>query len=600
MKTLNRRDFLRFAAMAAAGTVVSACATPEVIEKEVTREVEKVVTQKETVIVTQKETVVVAGTPKVVEKQVTQIVEKVVTPTPAPEQMAEDQTLIRIDRSFGILNPAAEGGSGRGMISHMWMPLFIRDENHDLSPWLAEGFEVNEDGTVYNVQIKNQAVWSDGTPVTAQEAKEYWAYALSTKRCLGCYFTNFTGWATVIEGADLVRSDETDDLAGVVALDDKTIQFTLKGPDPIFLQRLALFDSGFCKMEDVNAQLDAGVERFAADASTRVNGPYKIKVWDTETKEFELVLNENWWGPQAPVIERIVCLPQPDENITLIQWYNGEVDVAFFFGTIKEQIRQRTPEVFHQMPYATNFFYRINAKIEPFDDINVRRALCHAVDWNAAIHAAWEGILDDRVMNTILTPELTAYKEGNWPDWGYDPEKAKQELAASKYGGPENLPKIRISPGGTTPAYIRTAEVMMEQWKQNLGITNVEMKPGWGDAWGQEADLIQLGRASLGAIIPDEVNFLYGHYNRDFTGDDPGYVDEELGAKLEALQLMSREDPNYVTSVQEAEAQLLSHYPLFGMVWERYEYAVQPWVKNFRTNVDNNFASLIEMYIADH
>jgi ABC-type transport system substrate-binding protein len=596
MKKLNRRAFLRLAAMAAVGGAAAACQPQTVIVRETVEvEKEKVVTQ----VVTEKviETVVVEGTPKVVQTEVT----KVVTATPEPppgEKMAEDQTLIRIDRGFGNLNPANEGGSGRGMISHMWMPLFIRDVAHKIEPWLAEGFEVSEDGMTYTVQIKNQAVWSDGTPVTAQEAKDYWTFALSAEKCVGCYFSRFTGWTSVIEGAELVANDESDDLTGVVAADDKAIVFNLTGPDPIFLQRLALFDAGFCKMEDVNTRPEG--ERFAANADTRVNGPFKIKVWDTETKEFELEQNPNWWGAKKPYIERIVCLAQPEENITLIQWLNGEVDVAFFFGTIKEQIRNRTPEVFHQMPYATNFFFRMDARIPPFDDINVRKALVHAVDWQAAVHAAWEGTLDDRAMTTILTPELTCYKDGNWPDYGYNPDKAKEELAASKYGGPENLPKIRISPGGTTPTYVRTAEIMIEQWKVNLGITDAEVKPGWGDAWGQESEEVQVWRSSLGAIVPDEVNFLYGHYNWMVGDDPPAYEDDDLGEKLKALTVMPREDADFCTGVQEAEAQLLSHYHILPMVWERYEYAVQPWVKNFETNVDNNFKSLLDMYIVQH
>jgi ABC-type transport system substrate-binding protein len=599
-KRINRRDFLRLAAMAAVGAAATACATPtpEVIEKEVTREVEKVVTQvvKETV----KETVVVEGTPKVVEKEVTTVVEKVVTPTPEGEKMAADQTLTRIDRSFGNLNPAAEGGSGRGMISHMWMPLFIRNVEHKIEPWLADSFEVSDDGLTYRVHINNQAVWSDGSPVLAQEAKDYWAYGMSTNKCTGCYLGRFSGIGTIIEGAELVVNDEAEEISGIEIADDKTLVFNLTGPDPIFLQRLALFDMGFCKIEDVQKQFDAGKEVFAADADTRVNGPYKITVWDVDAQKFELEQNPNWWGAKTPAITKIVCLAQPDENITLIQWYNKEVDIAFFFGTLKEQLRKRQPEVFYQMPYATNFFFRMDASIPPFDDINVRKALVHAVDWDAAIHAAWEGTLDDRVMKTILTPELTCYKADNWPEWGYDPAKAKEELAASKYGGPENLPKIRISPGGTTPTYVRTSEVMMEQWKQNLDITNVEMKPGWGDAWGQEADQVQVNRSSLGAILPDEVNFLYGHYNWMVAGDNPGYEDDELGDMLKALQVMPRDDPQFCTKVQEAEARLLGHYHVLPMVWDRYEYAVQPWVKNFETNVDNNFKTLIDMYIVDH
>ena len=122
-------------------------------------------------------------------------------------------------------------------------------------------------------------------------------------------------------------------------------------------------------------------------------------------------------------------------------------------------------------------FYTLNTSLPPFDDINVRRALVHAVDWDLAIDAAWEGARSDRIMKTHLTPEIQCYKADNWPDFGYNPELAREELAASKYGGPDDLPKIRITTNGQSPNYIRTAEIMMEMWKNNLGITNVEMRP---------------------------------------------------------------------------------------------------------------------------
>jgi peptide/nickel transport system substrate-binding protein len=283
----------------------------------------------------------------------------------------------------------------------------------------------------------------------------------------------------------------------------------------------------------------------------------------------------------------------------MVHWLNDEIDVAQWLGAIREQIRMRTPEAFVMMPYPTNFYYMMNASIPPMDDINVRKALCHAVDWDEAMHAAWEASRDDRVMKTILTPELECFKADNWPDWGFDPEKARQELAASKYGGPEDLPMIRISTGGTTATYVRTAEIMLEQWRNNLGIENAEMKVGWGDAWGQEADLINCSRMSAGSILPDGPSFLASHFGGRFT-EENGYVDEELERMIAELMGTARDAPDFCEKMQAAEARYLGHYPYMGMVWERYEYSIKPWVKNFETNIDNNFKSLLDVYIEAH
>lgn len=120
-----------------------------------------------------------------------------------PADAAEDQTIRYVARGFGRLDPAAEGGFGRFIIAHLWMPFFLRDANHEISPWLASGLDVNEDRTVYTIHIRPEAVWSDGSPVTAHEAKAYYEYGLHPDRCVGCYLSRFTGF-DLIEGAQAV------------------------------------------------------------------------------------------------------------------------------------------------------------------------------------------------------------------------------------------------------------------------------------------------------------------------------------------------------------------------------------------------------------
>ena len=507
-----------------------------------------------------------------------------------PADAAEDQTIRYVTRGFGRLNPAAEGGFGRFIISHMWMPFFIRDTNHNLSPWLATGIDANDDQTVYTIHIHPDAIWNDGSPVLAQEAKVYWEYGLHPERCIGCYLSRFTGF-DLIEGAEAVINGEAEEVSGIVAVDDKTLEIRLKTADPLFPQRVALFDTGFVKVEDITG------EDFSATAETRVNGPFMLQDWDVDEQKFEIVQNPNWWGDKQPLIERIIATPSADENISFIMWQNDEVDIVFFLTNVREQVEKET---FTVIPYATNLFYTFWAGVEPLDDINVRRALVHAVDWRPAISAAWEGTRDDRFMSSLLTPELQCYMENNWPDFGFDPELAREELAASKYGGPENLPKIRISTGGQSPNYIRTAEIMVEQWKNNLGITDVEIRPGWLDAWGQDAELVNVRRQSLGAILPDPPNFLAGHLANygDTAKAGSAADDPELAEMIEALKGMSRDDPAFCDMVQEAEARMLGHYPIIPMIWDPYGYNVKPRIKNFSTNVDNNWASLLDIYVA--
>ena len=178
---------------------------------------------------------------------------------------------------------------------------------------------------------------------------------------------------------------------------------------------------------------------------------------------------------------------------------------------------------------------------------------------------------------------------------------AKEELAKSKYGTPDKLGKIRITPNGSSPNYIRTAEIMMEQWKNNLGITDVELKPGGLDVWGQDSDKVQVRRLSRGATIPDGVSFIASHYlvYQGYTKLTK-FVDAELEALLDQANRLKRDDALYCGLAQKAEAQFLGNYILAPMIWDLYEYNVKPWVKNFKTNIDNGWYNLQNMYIAKH
>ncbi len=509
-----------------------------------------------------------------------------------PADAAEEQVLRYVSRGFSLLNPATESGFGRAFTSHIWMPFFIRDAENNIHPWLATGWDVSDDGLEYSIHIEPGAVWSDGSPVTAADAKAYFEFAMSPD-CVGCRVSGHSA-LQLIEGAPAVVSGDATEITGLEAVDEKTLLIRLTAPKPLLLDTLAHYSTGIAKAEDMQKG-----ENWSADGSGRVNGPFMIETWDPDTKEFELVQNPAWWGEKQPIIERITVSEAADENISFIMWQNDEVDAVQWLTNIREPLRANEPDNFYLIPYATNFFYAAWTELEPMDDLNVRRALVHAVDWEAAINAAWEGFRNERVMTGHLTPELQCYKEGNWPDFGFNPELAKEELAASKYGSAENLPLIRITTNGESPNYIRTAEIMAEQWKTNLGITNVEIRSGSIDAWGQEAEEVQLRRLSAGAVIPQDAEFIISLYDR-YSSDQYSAIDDpELDALIQELRTISPEADNYCAAVQEAEAKMLGNYHIFPMIWDLYEYNVKSWVKNFSTNVDNNWTGLLDMYIAE-
>ncbi len=185
---LSRRQFLRAAAMTAAGAAVVACQPQTVIVREtveVEKEVEKIV----------KETVVVE---KEVEKEVTKVVEKVVEVTVAPEDVKESPDLYaqvaqgklapvaeRMPTDVRVVNVVEEigqyGGTWRrvavgpgdvGSWRHRLSydcPLRYESDAATIVPHLFKGFEVSDDGSEFTFMMRKGLKWSDGEPFTADD-----------------------------------------------------------------------------------------------------------------------------------------------------------------------------------------------------------------------------------------------------------------------------------------------------------------------------------------------------------------------------------------------------------------------------------------------
>ena len=127
---------------------------------------------------------------------------------------------------------------------------------------------------------------------------------------------------------------------------------------------------------------------------------------------------------------------------------------------------------------------------------------------------------------------------------------------------------------------------MVEQWKNNLGITNVEdsSRAGWM-CGARTPSLVNVRRQSLGAILPDPPNFLSGHWANYGNPAAAGSMadDTELAEMIEGLKSMSRDDPEFCDlRCKRRKRACWATIPIIPMIWDPYGYSVKPRIKNFR------------------
>ncbi|ACZ30871.1 4-phytase [Xylanimonas cellulosilytica DSM 15894] len=293
------------------------------------------------------------------------------------------QDLNSIDPAQGVDQNSANA------MHNFFEGLFRLDErNLPVSAGAAALPEVSDDGLVYTIRLNPASVWSDGTPVTAHDYVFAWQRALGLpnaaehQRTLG-----------FLRGADEIMAGDADPSElGVVALDDLTLQVTLRAPAAFFPSLLAT--PAFFPVPEhfVTAQGDA----FATTSDhVLFNGPFALEGFAGAGigGDWAYVRNEQYWNAEAVALERVdVCVIR--ETTTAVNLFTaGEVDQVVISGPQVQA--HRDSDAFVVDTTATVGFLGYNHDHPVLADQRAREAISLAIDREA---------LTERVLADGSTP----------------------------------------------------------------------------------------------------------------------------------------------------------------------------------------------------
>lgn len=222
--------------------------------------------------------------------------------------IAEDSATLDPARAFETLPTIIHKATYDTLVS------FPPDSVEQVIPWLAESWDISEDGTVYTFTLADGPVFSNGDPVTAEDV------VFSFNR-----LKNVTGNPSFL----------AETVASVEAPDEKTVVMTLTQPDPSILAKLVF--GGYSVVNKAEAEAQGATD--AEDAATADtaeewfnqnsagSGPYVLESWEPGV-ETVLVRNENYWG-EPPAIERVIIRNIPEAATQKIQLEAGDIDIAF-------------------------------------------------------------------------------------------------------------------------------------------------------------------------------------------------------------------------------------------------------------------------------
>ena len=355
----------------------------------------------------------------------------------------------------------ANDGDSLPVVTFIAEPLLLGGENwgDSVEPALAESWEVSEDGLTYTFHLRQDVVWHDGEPFTADDVVFTYDAVLNE--------------ANAIDWRPNLLQDGTP--ITYEATDDHTVVVTLNQPDATALTSLAI--------PIVPAHAFESLDIADAPYNT-INpvgtGPFKFVEWNTG-ENVTMEANADYWRG-TPCLERVVVRFVAGVDNVANSLLAGEVDFARIDGADLSPFQDNPDYEITEAPRDLMRYVGFNVQSPLYNDPAVRRALTIGLDRQAVIDVAagGYGILPDSVFNR----SVFVYEEGRNAQYPYDPTQAAELLAEAGWAdsdGNDFLDKdgqeltMRLILAGENPLMQAIGPIVYDNWR-GLGV-NVELVP---------------------------------------------------------------------------------------------------------------------------
>ena len=479
-----------------------------------------------------------------------------------------DSVLHLSDAGPITLDPAISGEmSSHTYVMQLYGGLVRLDAELQIVPDIADSWTISEDGTRYVFELREDVKFHSGKGVTAGAFKYSWERACDPD----------TGSLTAptylgdIVGAEDMLSGAATSLAGVAVLDDYTLQVDIEEPRAYFIDKLTYPTTYVVDEETVSA----GQDWWRQPNGT---GPFEMVSWE-EGSSMVLGRYDNYHGDLALVdaVEFHILAGVP-----MSLYEQGVIDVVGVGSAYMSQVTDPTNPFSLEHAWAPElslYYVGFDVTKEPFDDVKVRRAFCHAVDRQRIVDVLFEGSV--QVASGVLPAGLPGY-DPSLVAFEYDPVLARQLLSESSYGSAAALPPMELTISGyanQVPAYLAAA---IADWRKNLGVEvgvrQLEPEVFLYELYEERDELFSMGWI---ADYPNPQNFLGTLFG---TGESTNIAHYSNSALDDLLDRAAAEQDEQVRLelYQEAERLVVDEAPCLPLMYGSNHVLVRPYVSGYR------------------
>ncbi|RZO95852.1 MAG: peptide ABC transporter substrate-binding protein [Gammaproteobacteria bacterium] len=509
---------------------------------------------------------------------------------PSGNELAQEQVFRKNNGSDpGTLDPhRAEGVPASNVLRDLYEGLVSEAANGDYIPGVAESWSISEDGKTYRFKIREEAIWSNGDKVVAED------FVFSLRRSVDPKtLSNYSSMLYPIKNArDVVLGKLPTDMLSVSAENEKTLVIELEEPTPYFISLLTHSTTYPVHPPSVK---EYGTS-FTRPENMISNGAFTLKDWRIQDYIL-LERNEKYWDNPSTTLSQVYYYPLDNPDASLRRYRANELD--FTDTTPSEQlpwIKKNLKDELKITPYFGSYYYGFNNSKPPFkDNPELRMALSLAVN---------RTIITDIVLGAGQIPAFTFVPpvkqyQGKQPEWAKLTQEEREGLARELYtkAGYSDANPLSIEIiYNTSENHKRVALAVTSMWKKVLGVETKLRNQEW-------KVFLETRR------LQEETEVFRGGWIGDY--DDPytfsellhsenemnhsGYASEEYDALLRSASLKpaGKERTN---DLLQAEQVMLNDMPVIPLYFYVSQHLIKPWVFGLEGNVmDHHYSKYVKI-----
>lgn len=468
------------------------------------------------------------------------------------------------------------------LIRDLYDGLVVEAADGSVVPGAAESWEVSEDNLTYTFHLREDARWSNGDPVTAED------FVFAYRRIMDP--ATAAGYASIlypIQNAEAINTGEmeTSEL-GARAVDERTLEITLNNPTPYFVDLLTHQTA----MPLHQASVEEHGDQFTQAGRLVTNGAFMLESF-TPNDMIVMAKNPEFYDAENVAIDAINYIPFEDRSACLRRFEAGEVHICS--DVPAEQMaymRENLADQLRIAPYLGVYYLPIKVEKEVLGDPRVRQAISMVLDREFIAEEVWQetmlpayGFVPPGIANYVADQPQLDYAE-------MDPlDREDAALALLEEAGlPEGFTvELRYNSSENN----RNTMAAVADMLSNIGIeaTLEEMEGANYFNYLRDDGDFDIARAGWIGDYNDPQNFLYINES-GVSFNYPGWANEEYDARLraaaESIDLAERAE-----LLAEAERIYLDELPSIPILFYSSRKLVSDRVEGWEENLLDTHAT---------